>query len=177
LEPQTITESRLKASGSLAVSLVFFVIGLVWLRHPDGLEELVMAWLCVVLFGFGVLVMTLLMVRPMVLRLDADGYTLSGGLMRAPRQTLWRNIEPFYIYQLPRGGRMIGYNYVAGYKPDNLVKKFNRAFGAEAALPRGWPSSPEKMVTLLNDYRARALGTGSGARFTEQMSQPDPIVR
>jgi hypothetical protein len=59
---------------------------------------------------------------------------------------------------------MIGFNYKAGASPRPRLARFNRAFGAEAALPRGWPQSPEALAAQLNAYRAQALGGGAYQR-------------
>jgi hypothetical protein len=40
-----------------------------------------------------------------------------------------------------------------------------RRFGADAALPKGWPMSPDAMVEHLNAVRAQALGERAPARF------------
>ena len=177
MEPQTITASRLKIAGWLAISLGFVAIGLFMIEDAKSTRDVVTAWFCVGLFGLGVVVFIQQLIRPTRLALDAEGFTLSGGLSRSSRQVQWRDIEPFYVYVLPRGGKMIGYVYSPGRKPDTLGRKVSRALGADGALPKSWPGSPEKMVDLLNDYRARALGSGAGPRFTAPAFQPDPIVR
>jgi len=51
---------------------------------------------------------------------------------------------------------MVGYNLqepiASGFN------RFNRSlFGAEAALPKGWSLSAEKLADELNDYREKAL--------------------
>jgi hypothetical protein len=41
--------------------------------------------------------------------LDAEGLTLGGGLMLRPRRLLWREVEAFKVFRLPRGGKLVGY--------------------------------------------------------------------
>ncbi len=36
------------------------------------------------------------------------------------------------------------------------MTKVNRAFGADAGLPRGWSKSPDAVAAELNAYRERA---------------------
>jgi hypothetical protein len=151
-----IVGSRWKAALYLTASLAFAAGGLLMLNDPD--ESKAAAVLCVVLFGLGALIFLLMLVRPQRLALDGQGFTLSGGLVRSPKLVRWRDVEPFFAYRLPRAGKMIGYNFRTGVRPDTTMNRIARRFGADAALPKGWPMSPDAMVEHLNAYRAQALG-------------------
>jgi hypothetical protein len=143
----------------LAVGFGFVALSIFWLRHPSGEGDVWKAWLGVIFFALCSAVLSWTLIRPMVLRLDADGFTLNGGLLRAPKRTLWRDTGEFFVYRLPRGGKMIGFNHVAGRAPASPLSQFNRTFGADGALPKSWPFSPEHMVAKLNEYRAWALAS------------------
>lgn len=153
--PRTIEASRLKMSLYLAGSLVFFVIAVWMVTQPStdwkGWLALGFVTLCVASF-------TWMLVRPQVLELDAKGFTLSGGFVRSPKTVLWRDVEKFVVYRLPRGGKMIGYMLEPAARKDTALSRMARGFGADGALPKGWPGSPEKMVEDLNAYRLWARG-------------------
>ncbi|MNF09851.1 hypothetical protein D3C80_2106200 [compost metagenome] len=74
---------------------------------------------------------------------------------------LWREVDPFFEYRLPRGGTLIGYNFAPSARKASALIRVNRFLGAEAALPKGWPGSSEEMVERLNAYRAKALAKDS----------------
>ena len=160
VEPQTFTGSRAKIAPYLAGSLALATSAAIMTSGASKAGNPVIpvvSWAAFILFGLGGLVSCVLLVRPQVLRLDSDGLSIGGGLAPAPRPIAWRDTQTFFIYRLPRGGKMIGFNYSAGYRPRSALRRFNRAFGAEGALPKLWSVSPETMVATLNDYRARAL--------------------
>jgi hypothetical protein len=98
-----------------------------------------------------------MLVRPQILKLDAEGFTLGGGLTRKPYRVFWRDIEPFFVFRLPRGGAMAGFNYVAGRRPQTALSTMSHNLGADGALPKAWALSTEALVAKLNDYRERAL--------------------
>jgi hypothetical protein len=152
-----ITSSRGKTLAYLAVSLIFVAMGAFMLGDPS---QATMAWLCIVFFGLGVVAFIWLLIRPQTLTLDAEGFTLGGGMVRSPKTIPWRDVQGFFVYKLPKGGKMIGYNFAPGARKDTTIARLARGFGADGALPRAWPQSPEKMAETLNAYRARALAGG-----------------
>ncbi len=155
--PRTIESSRLKASLSLLGSLVFVAIGVMMVRDPLVSTK---GWLALLFFGVCAAAFAVLLFRPQVLILDKDGFMVSGGFVRSPRKVLWRDVEGFFVYRLPRGGKMIGYNLQPAARKQTALGKIARSFGADGALPKGWPGSPEKMAEDLNAYRLWALGGG-----------------
>jgi hypothetical protein len=157
MEPLTITGSRLNAALYLVLSLVFLAGGVWLVGQAVQVKDLVFGWLSIALFGLAALVFVWLLVRPQVLRLDAEGFSLQGGLVRSPKLTRWRDVQPFFVFHLPRGGKMIGFNYIQDRAPSTTLAFVSGLAGAEAGLPKGWPKSPEAMVAVLNDYRERAL--------------------
>ena len=159
LAPRTITGSRGKAALCLIGSLVFVLVGAFMLQH----ETLASAWMWpgIVFFGVCAFVSAWLLARPQVLTLDADGFTISGGLMRSPWGTAWGDVQGFVVCKLPFGGSMIGFNFKPSAKQRSSLARFNGTFGAEGALPQGWPLSTEAMVDELNSYRMSALSQAS----------------
>jgi hypothetical protein len=116
-------------------------------------------------FGLCAVVFVWLLVRPQRLTLDADGFTLSGGLMRPvnARKIYWRDVEPFFLYRMPGyrglpGPKVIGLNFVGEASERPALARFNRErLGLDGSLPGLWPAGPEQMIQELNDYRERAL--------------------
>jgi hypothetical protein len=157
--PRTIEASRLQISLYLLGSLVFVVIGLVVIQNPS---PRIGAWFAVLFFGLCAAVFATLLLRPQVLILDAGGFTVGGGLIRSPRKVLWRDVEGFFVYRLPKGGKTIGYNLAPAARKDTPLTRIASSLGADGALPRGWPGSPEKMVEDLNAYRLWALNQRPG---------------
>ncbi|WP_293400401.1 hypothetical protein [Phenylobacterium sp.] len=150
-----ILSSRLKSAFYLAGSLVFVAIGLFLPRDDDpGSWKLNVG---VVFFGLCSTIFTWLLIRPQRLSLDEEGFTLSGGLVRTPKKVRWKDVDEFFVYRLPRGGKLIGYNYRPNSGEASPMTKFNRQFGADAALPKGWATPPETMANKLNTYRRQAL--------------------
>ena len=152
---RTITGSRVKSLLLLLASLAFVLIGMWQARGPAPVDWRV--WLGLALFGLGVLVFAWLLVRPQRLVLNDSGFTVAGGLVRTPWHVRWDEVDGFFVYRLPRGGKMIGYNYAEGARPESVLLSLNRRFGADGALSKGFPGSPEQLVEELNRHRAQAL--------------------
>lgn len=152
--------SRGKIALYLCGSLAFVATALLFLQHPD--QDAWKLQLCLGFFGLCSVVFVWLLIRPQRLLLDSQGFTLAGGFIRSPKKIPWREVDAFFVYRLPRGGKMIGYNYLLGARKDSALARVGRAFGADGALPKGWTLSPEKMVAELNAYRQHALGAGGG---------------
>jgi hypothetical protein len=151
--PRTIEASRAKAWLYFLGSLVFVAGGLWMVQDPSKAG----GWFVLLFFGACAVVFAIMLVRPQVLILDASGFMVSGGLVRSPRKVLWRDVRGFHVYRLPKGGKMIGYFLEPSVRKDTAMAKINRGLGADGALPKGWPGSPEKMVEDLNAYRLWAL--------------------
>jgi hypothetical protein len=115
--------------------------------------------LTVGLFGLGGVVQAWILVRPQRLTLDAEGFTLSGGLMRSGsvKTIPWRDVEEFFVWRSGRGNKMIALNFQPDASERTGFARFSRAFGADGALPSEWSERAEKMVDELNAYREQAL--------------------
>ena len=160
LENKEIVSSRSKTTIALLGSLAFVAIAT--LLPVEAGESGQWRWWCGGFFGLCAVVFSWLLIRPQRLSLDQEGFTLAGGFTRRPKKIAWRSIEPFFIYQLPRGGKMIGFNFKPEAKTQRtLLRKLNSRLGAEDALPKLWPGSPDQLVKELNAYREQALETDS----------------
>ena len=156
IEPRTIKGSIGKTVLFLILSLGFVLIGGSEIASK-GTSADIRAWLAVIFFGLCAIVFAVLLFRPLMIALDADGFTVTGGLIRNPKATAWRDVQGFFVHKLPRGGKMVGYNYVPGSPARPKMANFSGLLGAEAAIPKGFPGSAEKLSETLNAYRESAL--------------------
>jgi len=157
VEPQVISASRGKTLLLLSASLVF-VLACAFLIYVSEDGDTAGLWWCMAFFGLGALVFAWQVVRPQILMLNAQGFSLGGGLVRSPELVPWKDIEDFYVvHRRRRIGDLIGYNFAPGVKKSSVMRSVTKSLGAEAALPQGWTLSPEEMVVLLNEYRRRAM--------------------
>ena len=162
METKEITSSRGKTFLYLLAALAFVAIAILHLRTSR--EDLFVTWLGLIFFGLGVPAFGWLLIRPQRLVLDAQGFTVSGGMIRTPWTIRWQDVSEFLVIRLPRGGKMVGFNYVPGARKTTALGRIARMSGADGGLPKSWPGSVEDMVDLLNDYRIRATGGGRTQR-------------
>ncbi len=90
-----------------------------------------------------------MLIRPYRLLLDDEGFTLTGGFVRKPTKVPWTDIEGFHMMG-PFHNRFIGYDFRPGVENKPGWIWAGRFFGAEAALPKSWPGSSDKMLDDLN---------------------------
>lgn len=154
MEKEEIIASRWKTAILFLISLAFVAMSV---AIPSEADEIYASMFAGAFFGLGSVVFGWQLIRPQRLSLSPTGFTVSGGLIRSPKPVLWRDVSPFFVVSLRRGGRMIGYNFMPGARRESTLVRMNRLVGAEAALPGGWPGSPEQMVERINAYRAKAL--------------------
>ena len=149
-----IVASRRKSLVWLAISLAF-VVGIVLTTKARDAGNPI-PWLSGGFFGLGALAAIRVLVRPMRLRLDLAGFTLTGAFIRKPRITAWEGIETFAVYRLPRGGAMVGWRLRRGTERSRGNDMASRLTGFDGALPMGWPGSPEMLAARMNACRAAA---------------------
>jgi hypothetical protein len=117
-----------------------------------------MRWLAGGFFGLCAIVFAWLLVRPMRLILDPQGFSIGGGLVLSPKKTLWRDVDQFFVYGVAPARKMVGFNYKPGVRDRSKLVKFSRrTAGVDGALPILSRGSPEQLVAELNDYRRHAL--------------------
>jgi hypothetical protein len=136
-----IRGSRLKTAGYLVICLAAAVASYgLRTAHHSGLRGIVL-YLALPLCLLATAIFMVVLVSPMRLVLDRDGFTVKGGLIFSPRKEQWSDVGEFFVLRLARGGKMIGYR---------------RKSGTDAGLPGGWALSTVEMVGMLNRYRAEA---------------------
>lgn len=148
-EPKELTSSRGKAAFGLAGCLIFVAISLFAEQSDDTNWKLQAGGIFFAICAFAFVAMLL---RPHRLRLEPEGFTLSGGLSRTPKRIEWRHVGDFYVRPLNRGAKMVAFKYVAG-----ATVPFGGALGTSGGIPGVWPHGPEALVECLNDYRDAAL--------------------
>jgi hypothetical protein len=158
LAPKVIVQPRGKMALYLVGALALVAMGLYVVRVDEGSPF--WGWSAVVFFGLGALVFAALLVRPRRLLLDGHGFSLKGGLSPRPLKVAWTALEGFVVFELPQGGKMVGFNYEPEARPDTVVARMARSLGADGTVGKAWPGSVEAMVAELNAYRAAALAEG-----------------
>lgn len=154
VKPRTISTPRWKAGLGLGICLLPVTVGLT-LSDRSNPE----AWqleLAAIFFGLCAAVFAWLLVSPGRVLLDAEGFTVKGGLF--PWTIRWRDVDAFVPLEYSRV-RMVGFRYARGYRHPSR-RRFTRWRGADEMLPILW-RSPTKVANELNEYRKRALTTGS----------------
>ena len=106
-----------------------------------------------VFFALCALVFLVMVLRPHRLKLDPQGFTLSGGLMRTARKTGWGDVREFYVRRLGHGSKMAAFTYA-----EEASVPFNGALGRSGGIPGVWSGGPEEIVWRLNQYRNGVLG-------------------
>lgn len=94
--------------------------------------------------------------------LDREGFTVMR--LGARHHVRWSDIIGFRVTRVVRAGvgrKMVGFSYVAGYKPTARLRAFNRAVsGIDAALPEMNGISVNELASLMEQWR-QAHGPGS----------------
>jgi hypothetical protein len=153
MQPIEIKSSRWKLALYLGGSLAFVAIAIFIPAKPQDTQMMQLGGF---FFGLCALAFMGLLVRPQSLRLDPEGFTVGGGLNWRPRKILWHDVERFFVYTVGRGTKMVGYNYKPGVRPERAISFNARAFGADGAIPKAFPWSPQRMADELNSYRLKA---------------------
>lgn len=148
-EPQELTSSRGKAAVGLVGCLIFVAISLFAEQSGDTNWKLQAGG---IFFALCALAFVAMLLRPHRLRLDPEGFTLSGGLTRTPTMIEWRDVGDFHVRPLSRGAKMVAFKYAEG-----AGVPFGGALGKSGGIPGVWPHGPETLVNRLNDYRDAAL--------------------
>ena len=158
-EPEIIRSSRIYALVLVIGSLLFVYLG-TWTIHYTRSRHLILGtnldvlvgWAGIGFFGLCALVSAVIIIRPVELRLSAEGFTFTSFLKT--KQVRWQDIDAFVLtsfFKLP----FIGYNY----SPRRSRLKFLPApWGLDAPMPGFWVIPASELVDKLNDYRRRSLG-------------------
>ena len=159
MEVEEIKSSRGKTVFFLMISMA---LASIFVMNPsETAADSYNSFLGVAFFGLGSVIFVFLLIHPQRLLLSPTGFQVSGGLIRSPKHVLWHEVGPFFVYY-----GMVGYDFVPGARQDSALIRLNRLLGAEAALPKGWPESAERMVERLNAFRDKALAQDAGSGAT-----------
>ena len=151
--PVVIRARRWKTALAVLAGVGFVAVG-VWAIGRGGLEGMIIGGVGVLVFGPMTLAGFGLLIRPSELRLDGEGFQLSGGFRR-PVRPAWADIEHFLVWS-SHGTRLVGWLCRPGRKPKGALAAANRKLGLDGALPTGWPLGPEALFALMETWRARA---------------------
>ncbi|MBD59762.1 MAG: hypothetical protein CL808_06525 [Citromicrobium sp.] len=148
----------------MAGSLAFVAIGIVMVGDTDA--SAFWAWFGLIFFGLCAIVFFIVSIRPFMLRLDRDGFTLNRGLRIYPHFVAWGDVEEIFVHAVRTGHtrtRMVGFNFRPGQANRTAWMKLNRTLGADGALPALWEEDPDHLVELMNAYLREHRDTRGGS--------------
>jgi len=143
--PIIVNESKGKIFGLWLGSLVLTAGGAWMVQDPTTKPW--EAWGGLIFFGACVLIMTLLLIRPAVLTLGPEGFRVQ--MLWRNSLTRWDEVTGFRVWSPGRGVRQIAFDYAPGYKRG---LKSVLGFGA---LPGNWSKSPQELLDLMTECKAR----------------------
>jgi hypothetical protein len=157
--PIVVRSSRRTALLMLVGCIVFVGIFILMLRDPHraGQSQTFIAYIGAVLFGLGIPIFFVRLVRPDVLEM-----TPSGLVWRSLFRTTsfrWRDVKNFRPYRptsLVRNPH-VGFDYADDYQPEKrgsraAIRQFT---GVEGSLGGGWDLAAGELAALLNSAHAR----------------------
>ena len=155
-----ITQSRLKSLAQIAGAALLGAFGMFNLQGGSGRANGPIVGGVILLAALGSAVpAAAALLRPRILRIDATGFSLSGGIGVAPVSLTWDQTGRFVVTKVSRDTDGIGYSLVLGHDPTEDRPFDARTRGPQQKLPAGWTQSPQAVVDLLNSNRAHANGT------------------
>jgi hypothetical protein len=165
-DPVTLYPSRRKWLVSLAVAACFVVIGVLILRDParfanrwsSTTEILAVGWLCVVFFGLGAILSSIILIPGASwLTLDTRGFMVRNLFRTTSRP--WADVDNFAAVDVARAKKLVGYDDAQG-----AGKAFGRLSvllsSRNSALPDSYGLSEADLASLMTQWRSRALMRG-----------------
>ena len=150
---EEIIASRSKTAFLFLFSIMFTCIGLFL---PDE-QGSMMQWVAI-FFGTCSATFVIMLVRPRQLSLDENGFSVSGGFLRSPQNTAWRDVSEFFVLSLRPGTSFVGYHFSPEFVEKHpTVKLARNVTGADGMLHGPWPGTNAKLADKLNAYRQLAL--------------------
>ena len=155
--PQTVElkAGRLRLGLSLVASAVFFGVCHSLLQRGDAGWLITLAlWLGAILFGLGVPLFVVLILRGASLHLAVDGFVVRHGWRS--HAVPWQAAGRFSVQPVPRGlGALVVYDEAS--LGGRAAGDAAGPDGRRAALPDSYGLDPEDLAHLLNAWRERAL--------------------
>jgi hypothetical protein len=105
-------------------------------------------------------------IRPPVIRIDSEGFTLDGGLRRKSSRIGWRDIEAFVMYAPYPGATMaalrrqvwVGYKMIPRHPVTAMTPPIDCLISTvDGSLGGGWPIEPKALVEFMENCRRNAL--------------------
>ena len=116
-----------------------------------------MGWMCLVVFGIGVLVALLsLMPNATYLRLDSEGFTMCS--MYRAHSFRWADVSGFAVRRVFTN-TMVMFNFEPAYVRTPGLRSFNvELVGFEAGLPDNYGLKHQELADLLNRFKEASHG-------------------
>ena len=144
---RTLTPSRRKVLGLLALGAIFTTSGIWTIRSGD--QE---GWCAATFFGLSIVVFALqLLPGSAYLRIGPEGFTVCN-LYRAQFYR-WSDVDSFQITRI-RFGKVVAFNFAPHVRGGERVRRLAATLaGYENVLPDTYGKSAEHLASLLNEYR------------------------
>lgn len=157
--PMTLRPSPWKTMRLLLICSCFVAIG-VWMSESHDPWNRILAWVSILFFGLGVLLLLLNLVPgASFLRLESQDFQVRT-LFRTVR-VKWSDIDSFSVAR-PSRREMVCWNYVAGRGPPSRLRAFNKErFGFEAAFPDTYGRKAQDLAATLDSIRVRQSNIAS----------------
>ena len=127
------------------MSILFFALITIVILSKETNWTLRAGW---VFLGISSLANVVMLVRPYHLKIDDEGFTVSGGMGLANRTIAWRDVGEFYVRRISLGASFVGYTYA-----DRKKAPLKGLLGRSWQIPGYWPGGPWEMLRRLNEYR------------------------
>jgi hypothetical protein len=132
------------------ISVMFVISGLVF-RQANP----VMAYLCVGLFGLGMLVFLIQLIPGSAyLELASDRFTFSNLFKKST--VYWKDVAAFRVTKITRSKKLVGIDFIetsAGHKVGRALA--SALTGVQGALPDTYGMKAEALADLMNEIKKR----------------------
>jgi hypothetical protein len=156
--PVVISTSRAKAA-LIAVIAALFVAMIIEMWSSGAIAKMTVFkqfWMYagLALFGLGLPLMLLRLIRPDRLMLSPNGIDW---LALRKQSWRWSEVQHFRPYKVSRFSSHVGFNFTDEYKRLNTMRQVSSFLtgGVESSFGGGWELSPREMAALLNDAKQR----------------------
>lgn len=149
--------SRGRSAANLTTGLVSTGVGAIWIGYgfPPG-------WLVAGYGAFFAVLHALSLVRPVTLRLDADGFVLPD-LLRRPHRHQWTQVSDFVTWGPGKRKVAVLYSSQGDRRPLRFLSIF--LTGGDALIPAGFGGqSSAQLADLMNDYRDAVVAPEDSSR-------------
>jgi len=154
-----------------------FVAGGVWMvgapqtatRYPAAWVTGI-GWACIIFFGWVVLLGFARLISPSVIRLTPAALTVDQWPKK--RTVRWSSIESFLVWE-HRGARLAAWRLHKDAPEHGMMSAINGGFGIHGSANGHWEKSPEELVEIFRDWKARHAM--EAVADETPMSSPSPL--